>query len=247
MSRSASRNTTSSGAQWNRRPPLPETYNTDEEEERDDDVLPLQSVSPNTSRLGTRGGSPFASMTTVSVDQPYGTTTCVWHNTQWSKAVGDLPLAALVDPNTFSALEGWVEANIETRNNSSRVARDSAQFSLDVQGSNLQLVKTRHDKHPPGTILWIVTCTKLTERAYAADAHAPTDHAYAPATIAPLAKSLAADDPYSCVKLLATTDWTQTPIGPRTRWAPEIESMISLLLITVPPVAIWISDDLVGI
>lgn len=247
MSRSASRNTTMSSAQWSWRRLRPATYHDDEEDERNDNVLPLQSVSSSSSRLAPRGGSPFASMLTVTVDQPCGSTSCVWHNAQWSKVVGDFPLDAIVDRSIFSALEGWVEANIETRNNNSRIARDSTQFSLDVQGSNLQLLKTRHDKHPPGTILWIVTCTKLTERVFGPLDHGPSGQGYAPPTIVPLAKSLAADDPHSCAKLLETTDWFNTPIGPRSSWPLEISAMVSLVLITVPPVALWISDALIGV
>ncbi|CAK9786228.1 hypothetical protein CC85DRAFT_260792 [Cutaneotrichosporon oleaginosum] len=247
MSRSASRNTTTSGALWNWRPPIRDAYDTDEEDERDDDVLPLHSVSSSSSRLGTRGGSPFAAMSTFTYDQPHGSTSCVWYNPQWSKVAGDLPLAAIVDPTTFAALEGWVESNIETRNNNSRVSRDSAQFSLDVQGTNLQLVKTRHDKHPPNTVLWIITCTKLTERAYGGSEQGSSEHDYGHPMIAHLAKSLGADDPHSCVKLMETIDWSKKSIGPRSKWASEINAMVSLVLITVPPVALWISDDLIGV
>ncbi|BEJ11189.1 hypothetical protein CspHIS471_0106110 [Cutaneotrichosporon sp. HIS471] len=246
MSRSASKSTPGASAQWSWRAPLPEAYDMDEEDERNDDVFPLHSVSPNSSRRGTQIGPKFTSMTPLAVDKPYGMTSCVWHNTQWGQIVGDLPLAAIVDPIAFSALEGWVEANIETRNCNSRVSRDSTQFSLDVQGTNLKLIKTRHDKHPPGTILWIVTCTRRTERAFSPEPDESREQHPASLAIAPVTTSLAPQDPNSCVQLLETTDWMKTPIGPRSRWPPEIISMVSLMLTTKLSVAVWISDALIG-
>lgn len=254
----------SSGAGWSWRPPPLEEYDPDEEDERDDDVLPLHSVSTG-SRLSGRGGSPYATMTTVTVNRPYGSTSCVWHNAQWSKVVGDAPLAAVVDPVTFMALEGWIEADIETRNDNSRVSRDSTQFNLDVRGASLQLIKTRHDKHPPGTLLWIITATHLTERAnrsqpgdlfmpsasmrsLSSDGRFDVDSPVSTPPIAPiLSPSVAPDDPNACVNLLKTLDWSKTAIGPRSKWGPEISSMVALVFLTVTPDAVWVGPDLIGV
>lgn len=206
-------------------------------------------------------------MMTVSVDKPNGPTVCVWKNAQYRKVLGDTPLAAVVDPVTYAALEGWVEANIETRNDNSRVSRDSSQFTLDVQGSSLKFVKTRHDKHPPGTTLWIVTATHLTERANQAEPEVPvhstairpvfdTSIRESPlAVMTPGVDPMASirlsfdpsSDPTKCENLLESTDWARTPLGPREKWSPEIASMVNLTMISVTPHAVWVGPELIGI
>ncbi|GMK54509.1 hypothetical protein CspeluHIS016_0110950 [Cutaneotrichosporon spelunceum] len=234
MSRSASRTTSASGPQWSWHKPFPEAHDTGEDQEPNDDVLRFHSVSPLSSRRGTHAGLQFASMMNSAVDKAHGKTSCVWHNTQWSQIVGDLPLAAIVDPTVFATLEGWVEADIETRNSCSNVSRDSTQFSLDVQGTNLRLIKTRHDKHPPGTILWIVTCTRMMERAYGVDMDRLTEQDYAPPITAPVALPRAADSSDSNQEYAKFADHPKA-FGKEMRetWRmiwPEIEPLVNKAL-----------------
>lgn len=47
-----------------------------------------------------------------------------------------------------------------------------------------------------------------------------------------------------CAVLLDKTDWSETPLGPRSTWSMEIGTVISLMMRSTTSDAFWIGDDL---